>query len=171
MHTSSSTAPITARLRARRLPALAIAAAMLSGCYDYLPSPSGTPQAGVEIRAELTDAGSLMLAPIVGPRVASLDGTVERAGSDSLVMRVRGLTMMNGEQNGWSGERLAIPTSAVSTVRQKQLNRTRTVIASVVAIGVVAAALIAGHGGNSDAPPIAGEPPPVGQIRTTVAAP
>jgi hypothetical protein len=172
MHTSIAAAPLMSRLRARRLPALTIAAAtMLSGCYDYLPAPSSAVPPGGEIRAVLTDAGSLQLAPIIGPRVASLDGTVERAGSDSLVLHVRGLTMMNGEENGWSGERLAIPAAIVSSVQVKQLNRTRTVIASVVAIAAVAAALIASHSLSSDTPLIQGDVPPAGQIRTTVAAP
>ena len=165
MAMSASSLQLGARLRAVRSPAITIVSAVtLGACYDYLPMPSGEPQPGVEVRAMLTDAGSLQLSPLIGPRVESLDGTIVRADRDSLVLRVKNLTLMSGEENGWSGERLGVPASAVASVRTKQLSRTRTVLAALVATGGVVALVVGNHGGGD--PPSGGVIiPPSGQYR------
>lgn len=165
MAMSASSLSLGARLRAIRSRAIAIvSAATLGACYDYLPMPSGDPQPGLEVRAMLTDAGSLQLSPFIGPRVSSLDGTIVRADRDSLVLRVKSLTLMSGEENGWSGERLAVPASAVASLRTKQLSRTRTTLAALVATGGVVAIIAGNHGGGD---PASGGViiPPTGQYR------
>jgi hypothetical protein len=156
----------SARPRPRlRFGVVAVATAtVLSACYDYLPPASGAVTPGAEVQATLTDAGSVQVASEVGPRVASITGRVERAGTDTLVLRVSSTGLMNGGDNGWNGERVAIPTSAIASVRQKELSPTRTAIAAVVAVGAIVFAIAKLHGGSSDAPPpVVLGPPPVGQ--------
>ena len=77
-------------------------------------------------------------------------------------LRVSSVTYLNGQNNRWSGESLAVPLSLVSQARYRELSRSRT-----TAVGVgVAAALVAlfantnflGGGGVEKVPP----PPPTG---------
>ena len=144
--------------------AMAVAAATaLNSCYDYLPPPSGTSIPGSEVRAALTDAGSVQMAAAIGPRVASLDGQVERADGDSLVLHVTSMTLANGAESGWGGERVAIPASLVASLHERQLNRSRTVLAAVLGTGVVAAAWLTQHVGTSSRGPVVGGPPSAGQ--------
>lgn len=151
------------RLRASRLAAATMLLAPMSvSCYTYLPQ-SSTAGPGADVRVTLTDAGSLAIAPLVGPRIASLDGRVDRVDSDSLVLRVRKSTTMAGAENGWAGERLSIPATAVSNVFQKRLSTTRTAIAAAVGVGLLAAAFIAGNSSNGGDPLPPGGPVPGGQ--------
>jgi hypothetical protein len=149
--------------RRYRVAMAAVVVAMLNACYDYLPPPSGTPIVGTAVRAALTDAGSVQLATAIGPRVASLDGQVERADGDSLVLNVTSMTLANGTENAWGGERVAIPSSLISSLRERQLNRPRTLLAAAVGTGLVVTAWLTQHVGNSARGPVVIGTPPVGQ--------
>jgi hypothetical protein len=138
-------------------------ATVLTSCYDYLPPPSGASVHGSEVRAALTDAGSVQLATAIGPRVTSLDGQVERADGDTLVLHVTSMTLANGAESGWGGERVAIPTPLIASLRERQLNRSRTVLAAVVGTGAVVAAWLTQHVGSTPRGPVVIGSPPVGQ--------
>ncbi|MEO6525117.1 MAG: hypothetical protein ABIP93_00690 [Gemmatimonadaceae bacterium] len=162
--TASESIPLIARLRARRLPVITIGvASVLGGCYNYLPVPSEMAQAGAAVRVNLTDAGSIVMTSLVGPRVTSLDGYIDRAGSDSVVLRVRRVTNMRGEENAWAGERLAVPATTIASVQQRRLSTTRTVLAAMIGAGILTAAVVAAGTGGGGEPPVIGGPPPSGQ--------
>lgn len=167
MTSQSKLAVLHARFRRPRQPwaIAAVAATLLSSCYEYAAPVSGVAVPGTDVQATLTDLGSAQLGGLIGPRVVSLDGRLERAGGDSVVLVVRKLTLMNGGENAWGGERLAIPASAVSSIRERQLNRSRTAIGIAVGVGGLITALIAQHVARSSEPPITGAPIPGGQYR------
>jgi hypothetical protein len=148
--------------RSRRAIAVAAAAA-LNACYDYIAPPGGSPVANTEVRASLTDAGSVRMAPLVGGRVEAVDGRVERADADSLVLYVTRTTLSDGSESGWRGERVGIPVAAIATVRERQLDRPRTILAAVAGTGLVVAIWLSQHPGRSPAPPVVVGPPPPGQ--------
>lgn len=100
---------------------------------------------------------------LLGPRTATVDGQVERANVDTLVLRVRSVTLMSGAANGWGGEQIAIPMSAIATVRERQLNRSRTTLAAISATGLVIALLLSQRLSSSAEGPINVPPPPPGQ--------
>jgi hypothetical protein len=155
---------IIARLRGTRVAVTAIgAASLLSGCYSYLPVPSAVARPGAEVRVLLTDAGSVAMAPLIGPRAITLDGVIDRTGGDSVVLRMRRVTNMGGEESAWAGERLAIPASTIASVRQKQLSGTRSALAAAVGAGVLTAVILASGSGGGGEPPVVVGPPPTGQ--------
>lgn len=145
--------------------AAALAAALTSatGCYEYVPAPGGgrgaAPRAGAEVRLELTDAGSAALASQIGPRVESLDGIFEGAGSDSVTVRARRTVMRGGRELDWNNERVAVPVGAVSSLRVRRLSPRRTALAGAALAGGLAGAYILGNRGGfgGGAPP--GQPP------------
>jgi hypothetical protein len=134
------------------------AAALVTGCYDYIESPTGGFAPDAQVRAILTDAGSSQLGVILGPRVTSIDGRVERAGADSLVLRVSRVALFNGAESEWNGERVGVPMSAVGSVRERRLDRPRTVLAILVVGGAVVAGWLSQHIGSTPEPPIGGGP-------------
>ena len=156
--------PIIARLRGTRVAVTAIgAASLLGGCYSYLPVPSAEAKPGIEVRVLLTDAGSVAMAPLIGPRATTLDGVLDRAGGDSVVLRMRRVTNMGGEESAWAGERLAIPASTIASLRQKQLSGTRSALAAAVGVGLLTTVIIAAGNGSGGEPPVVVGPPPSGQ--------
>lgn len=115
------------------------------------------------MRVLLTDAGSVGMASLIGPRVATLDGLMDRVGDDSLVLRVQRVTNMRGEETVWTGERVPIPTSGVASVQQKRLSATRTGLAAAAGIGIFTAAVLAAGTGGGGEPPVIVGPLPGGQ--------
>lgn len=143
---------------------LLFVAPLLVGCYVYRPLGSAAPRPGSLVRASLTEAGSDELRAQVGPQVAAIDGRVVSAASqpvmaEPLVLGVTQTTNHSGTEQDWKGERVAIPRSAIASLRERTLSRGRTALAT----GAVVTALIATvrafvvKGGGGDPPP--GGPP------------
>jgi hypothetical protein len=120
---------------------------VLAGCYVYAPPPSGrAPDAGEEIRAVLTDAGTTALAPRLGDNVNFVDGRLEAAADSALSLSVTSTTTRLGVSSDWKGETVTIPRGYVATVQQKVLSRSRSVGMGAAALGVAVAAYIAFKG-------------------------
>lgn len=117
---------------------LAILAPATGGCYRLSPIES-TPDAGREVRVDLTDAGSTRLASLIGPRIESLDGRAVQATDSSLVLAVSATIARSGMSVHWSNERVDVPRTAIARVRGRQLDRKRTwLMAAVGVVGVIA---------------------------------
>jgi hypothetical protein len=81
------------------------------------------------VRLTLTDAGAVALASQVGPRVEVIDGRVQRADADSIVVSVSQTVDRQGVEHDWAGERVALARTAVDAVGVRRLDRGRTALA------------------------------------------
>ena len=133
--------------RARRLAPLACLAA-LGGCYSYVATPPASLPAGSRVRIALTEAGSAALQPVVGSSVAGIEGSVERRGSDTLVVRADRLLTTAGVDVAWTGGSLTVPADWQRGTDRRRLARGRTslLVAGGVAASVGLIALIRGLG-------------------------
>jgi hypothetical protein len=123
----------------RRLAVAACLSIMLSGCYSLTPIEGAAPPAGTDVRLGLTDEGSVRLAPLIGPRIGAIDGRAMESNDTSYVLAVQGVVGQGGRAMTWSMERLAVPRSAVASVRSRTLNRGRTwLVAGLGVAGVFA---------------------------------
>lgn len=131
------------RTRARYRPALvAVVAAQLSACYEYVrPSDSG-PQPGTPVRVALTDAGSVAVASAVGPRVENIEGRLTMVSPDTVVLSATETTQFGGSESTWAGERVAVPRSAVASLTVRRLSTSRTVLMTAAGVAAVAALII-----------------------------
>ena len=102
--------------RARALAVLVLAATS-AACYRLTPLEGPTPEPGRVVRVDLTDAGSVRLAPFIGPRVEAIEGRAERTTDSSYVLLVTATTARGGMSTSWSNERLDVPLSAVARIR------------------------------------------------------
>src|SRR5688572_28607975 len=131
--------------RPSRLLAHSLAAIALAGCYAHVPCGSA-PAVGRAVRAELTDAGSVAVASIVGPRVAAIDGRVVAQDDSTVALAVTSTRRRNGVEDPWNGERVVVRRAFVSAVQERVFSRRRTAVAALVAAAAGAAvyALIGG---------------------------
>ena len=129
-----------------------LAVVLLPGCYRLTPVNGGVPDAGAEVRLDLTDAGSVQLASQVGPRIDALEGRAIEVSDSVLVLEMTGAVKRNGVTAPWSGERVRVRLQTVDQVRARQLDRKATWLVSgagVVGIFLVSRAIDAGQGEKS----------------------
>lgn len=95
---------------------------VLAGCYTYRPLATPTPQPGTRVSAELTGDGARGLSGQVGPEIEHVEGDVLAVDSSGVHMAVRQVETTRGIESDWKGERVTIPTSAVSGWQQRRLS-------------------------------------------------
>jgi hypothetical protein len=123
----------------------------VASCYRFSPIPGVTPDRGQEVRLELTDEGSVRMAPMIGPRIGAIDGKVIEPGDTAIVLAVQAVVAQSGRSMNWSDERLTVPRSAVSSVRTRTLDRKRSWIAAgLTVVGAIALGEVFGIGNGFD---------------------
>jgi len=111
-----------------------------AACFNYTPITKPVPNAGTDIRIDLTDAGSVQLAPTIGQRIEALDGKLVEQSPAALVLHVTGAIDRGGLTIHWNGERVDVPRSAIESVQTRQLSVARSSLAG--ALGVAGAFLV-----------------------------
>lgn len=131
-------------------------ATLLSGCYTY--SDVGLPQVplGVDVRAQVTNAVADSVAPLLGYRSTTLEGTVLRRGPQGLLLRVPGKTVPTGTGVQRYYQRISLTPTEVLDLQTRRLNTGRTL--ALVAVGAAAviyfvAQAFSGSNGGSTTPP------------------
>ena len=109
------------------------------GCYAYIPATPGRPLTNQEIQLSLTDSGAVILAPFVGPSIATVDGRLVRDSADTYLLNVTQTARRDGTETEWRGERLVVPRSLVNTVSTRQVSRGRTLLFSAITTGALLA--------------------------------
>jgi hypothetical protein len=123
----------------------------LASCYRFSPIEGGTPDRGQEVRLDLTDEGSVRLAPMIGPRISAIDGKVVESADTAIVLAVQAVVAQTGRSMNWSQERLTVPRSAVSSIRTRTLDRKRSwIVAGLSVVGVIALGEVFGFGNGFD---------------------
>lgn len=148
--------PLRARLGfARRTLPLVVAVPALAGCYRLTPIETDAQLAsGTELRIELTDAGAVRLASMVGPRVEVIDGRTLENTDTSVVVAVT--ETINRARIGmpWNGERVEVPRTAIDRLRARELDRGRSWLAGAAGVaGIFLLSRVFDWGGGSDAIP------------------
>ena len=137
-----------------------LAACLTAGCYKYSPLTTPTPEPGTSIAVTLTDAGSLELAPYLGPSVFVVRGRYVGDSDRGLLVSVSSVELVRGDQLDWKGEQVTLPNSDIATVRVRQLSKRRSVLLVGVGItGLVATtAAFALAGGDNSGSSVGGPP-------------
>lgn len=122
------------------------------GCYRYAPMDVESPALGSPVRVQLTDAGALTMAPLIGARIESVDGRITSAADTGLTLSVTGTIDRFGNEVPWRGEQVMIPRAALAGFQRRTLDRKRSYLFGGVAVGLVAAVGvgfgISGNGGD-----------------------
>lgn len=127
-----------------------------AGCYRYAPLDPQSPQTalGEDVRARLTDAGAVTLAPLIGNRVELVDGRVVAVADTAVTLAVTATTDRRGVETPWRGEHVTLPRMTLSGLEQRKLDRGRSYLVGGIAAGLVAAVGVgfnlAGNGGGGN---------------------
>jgi hypothetical protein len=124
-------------MRRTVLPALLLAS---TACYDYHPTTGTATDAGTPVRVSLTDRGSVELAPLIGPQVMKLDGTLVSVEDTAVVIRVSSVINRVGYSSSWSGEQLRVPRSDVAGIERRSLNKGKSWLIGGGSVAAVALA-------------------------------
>jgi hypothetical protein len=119
------------------------------GCYAYLPPPSGRSIVGDDIQLMLTDSGTVVLAPLVGPSIGTIEGRLAVDTAGTYVVSLTKVARRDGADIDWRGERVAIAHTLVATVGARQFSRGRTFLFGALATGAlvgIAEAFVGGGG-------------------------
>jgi hypothetical protein len=133
-------------LRSLQLGALFLCA----GCYTYVPSP-GRLLPDREVQLALTDSGTVVLAPLVGPSIGTVDGRFIRDSADTYLLAVTRTARRDGTDMDWRGERLVVPRVLVSTAATRRFSPGRTIMFGALATGAlvgIAEAFVGGGGAS-----------------------
>jgi hypothetical protein len=120
----------------RRLVPLLLCSA---ACYRYTPVTEVASQTGQSVRVQLTDKGSVDLAPLIGPTILTLDGTLTTAQDASISLAVTTAIARNGIETPWRGERVDVPRSAINTIQLRSLDKKRSWVVAAGGVGAVVA--------------------------------
>ncbi|MEP7345573.1 MAG: hypothetical protein ABI877_09905 [Gemmatimonadaceae bacterium] len=128
-----------------------------SACYRYAPIQGVATDAGQSVRVQLTEQGSINLAPMIGPTILTLDGTLTTARDTMISLAVTNAIARNGIETPWRGELVDIPRSAINSVQSRSLDKRRS---WVVAAGGIGATLALGATWNLLGGSFGGKNPP-----------
>jgi hypothetical protein len=139
------------RLRhATLLIAATSAAVMELGCYSYAPPLAPDTMQGRRVNLSLTDSGSVVLAPHIGPGIIAVDGLLRGDSANTYLVDLVVTRERNGAEVDWHGERVAVSHALVSSLQLRTFSAPRSVFASALAaIGIAAiTAALRGPGEN-----------------------
>lgn len=126
----------------------------LSGCFGYVPVVEGDPEPDAEVRLRLSNQAAAEISAQTGRTVRSVEGTLLRTTSDSLVVDVHWGAIYAGTPFEGRRDTLGFARSDVVEVDRREISRLRT---GLVGGGLVVAALLilrsfTGGGGDSGTP-------------------
>ncbi len=126
----------------------------LSACYEYVPihDAAPPPEAGTEVRAQLTSPQPFNLGPQTLNDITTVEGVVypNDNGSDSLALWSRKLSSAYGAKYFTNGNVFYIPRAQIRQLEQRRLAALPTAVAAAVGTGALVGiiTLITGGGGG-----------------------
>jgi hypothetical protein len=105
-----------------------------AACYNYRPLTTPSPEAGSYLAVRLTDAGSVELAPYLGPNVFVVRGRYVGDAEQGVQLSVASVELVRGDQVAWAGERVTLPNSLIASVQVRELSKRRSAL--LVGVGV-----------------------------------
>jgi hypothetical protein len=91
------------------------------------------------IGLDINDAGRIALGGLMGPEIAQIQGRLVRSDANEFVVGVLGLDLLRGGDQVWHGETVHVKREYVSSIYERRLSKTRTIVAGAIGVGIIAA--------------------------------
>lgn len=131
--------------------------ANLLACTEYVPvRGDASTSAQPVVRVTLTDQGTIDVGPRIGMRARILEGVLQSVSDTSLALSVQKVSREGGIEDTYSGEALTLQRRDYESVATRRTSVSRSLLLTG---GIIAAALLLGHGagdlfgGDSGGPP------------------
>ena len=140
------------RRTARFFGVVTILVMAFTSCYSTIPVSVAAPSRGAELILDMTPQATERMGGFLGRGTVSARGRLVEWEADTVVVSMLATQIARGDEQLWSGERVAIPRDAVARIAERQVNRGRTSLAILGAVAVIVTAfgvISGGIGGTS----------------------
>lgn len=144
--------------RALRAAVLMFVFGVAQGCYTYTPIV-GRADPGATLVLSLNDRGRSEMGEAIGTSASEVEGVLRAENDSVFVLNVSSVKYLNGQSNAWSGEALTIGKTNVSSLREREFSRGRTMIAAGGGVGAILLFALTRNLAGSAPPPFEGDPP------------
>ena len=148
------------RLKRVRITLLSAPFLMTAACTVYTPVRGVEPVTGSDVRLRLTDKGAVDLAPRIGPRARTLEGTLRQVSDSSMVVSVRRVSRENQGQDTYDSLEITIPSQDIETAETSKTSVPRSFLP---AGAIIASALLVAKGAGDLSGGGGNKPPPGGK--------
>jgi hypothetical protein len=131
---------------------------MTASCTVYTPARGVEGVPGHDVRLRLSDKGAVDLAPKIGPRARSLEGTLRQVTDSSMVVSVRRVAREDQGQDTYDALEITIPSQDIETAETSKTSVPRSFLA---AGAIIASAFLVAKGAG-DLSGSGGAKPPAG---------
>jgi hypothetical protein len=111
---------------------------LTADCYTYQPLRAPVPATGQEIRGTMLTTRSVRLGEITLDGVDRIEGIVQSAHGDSVVVSADWVYTQRGSRYSANGGILPLDRTALRSLEVRRLSPARTGLAAVLAVGVTA---------------------------------
>jgi hypothetical protein len=134
---------------------------VLAGCYNYMPvTLTPAPQSGTYMLATLNDSGASALAGYLGVEARAVRGRSEGFDDAGLHLSVAAVETQRGDEIGWRGEMVTLPSSVIAATSVRRLAKGRTAMLVGISIAAVVGTFVGfSLRGGADSPGQGGPPP------------
>src|SRR5439155_25975061 len=102
---------------------------LAGGCYGYYPVDKPSPAEGRRVLLSLSDSGTFLLAPKIGPFGTGIEGLLETSSDSAYTMSVLVIKRYETAED-WRGERVVVPRRLVTSMTERHFSPGRTVLFS-----------------------------------------
>jgi hypothetical protein len=131
-----------------------------TACTVYTPVRGVEAVPGYDVRLRLSDKGAVDLAPRIGPRARTLEGTLRQVTDSSMVVSVRRVSREDQGQDTYDSLEITIPSQDIETAETSKTSVPRSVLA---AGAIIAAAFLVAKGAGDLSGGDGSKPPPGGK--------
>jgi hypothetical protein len=133
---------------------------MTVSCTVYTPVRGGEAVPGRDVRIRLSDKGAVDLAPRIGPRARTLEGTLREVTDSSMVVAVRRVSREDQGQDTYDSLEIAIPSEDIETAERSTTSAPRSIL---TAGAIIASAFLVAKGAGDLSGSGGNKPPPGGK--------
>jgi hypothetical protein len=131
-----------------------------ASCTVYTPLRGVEGVPGHDVRLRLSDKGAVDLAPRIGPRARTLEGTLRQVTDSSMVVAVRRVAREGQGEDNYDSLEITIPSQDIETAETSKTSVPRSFLA---AGAIIASAFLVAKGAGDLSGGGGTKPPPGGK--------
>lgn len=112
------------------------------GCYKLEPIRGVEPLVGSTVAFDVNDAGRVALGGTMGPEIAQVEGLLVEKDNEGFLLAVSAVRMLRGGEQPWTGERVRLNQTHLSTAYQKEFSLGRSLALGAISAGALGAVIL-----------------------------
>lgn len=123
-----------------KLASMLLLASSTAGCYMQQPIGTAIPAPATHIVAQVTDSGAVVVGGRLGPGAVEVEGVVASADESAWNLNLVRVGYRGGTSSIWNRETVSFPRFALSNVKERHVDKTRSwLVAGLIGVGAILA--------------------------------